>query len=543
MNAAKKWEWLLIGMFLTGCQVQVLTAQKHPGANRDARPNILYIMSDDHTSQALGVYGSRLAVLDPTPHLDQIAREGMIFDNCFVTNSLCTPSRASVVTGQYSQSHGVLELDQGLPISRHYLPQQLKQAGYQTAIIGKWHLKAEPRDFDYYCVLPGQGKYFNPGFQVRGSKPWPNNLITREGHSTDVITDITIDWLKNGRDNKKPFFLMHHYKAPHDMFEFAPRYADYLSDVFIPEPASLYYNANNGSPGTRGHGDSLVGIIGASVSHRDSLWGLGRRLGIPSGIPDPEYAHLVYQEYLKRYLRCVKGIDDNIRRLRDFLEKEGLLENTVIIYTGDQGFMLGEHDYMDKRWMYEESMRMPFFVRYPRSVPKGIRTDAIINNTDFAPTIIDIAGGIIPDQMQGHSFKAILESGKEPEGWQQYTYYRYWMHMGHQLGIPGHFGIRSKRYKLIFFYGRYWIDSEEEYRRIFNRTSWDRNYALQTPAAWEFYDLQQDPGEMNNLYGNAAHRQVILEMKEVLKKKREDLKETDKNFPHIQRVIDRHWND
>lgn len=506
------------------------------------KPNIIFIMSDDHTSQAFGIYASRLAKLNPTPTLDQLAREGIIFDNCFVTNSLCTPSRASIVTGQYSQANGILELSQPLQRNKHYLPLEMKKSGYQTAIVGKWHLGVEPA-FDYYCVLPGQGDYFHPSFFVQGEKPWRQNVIKREGHSTDVITDITIDWLKNKRDKNMPFFLMHHYKAPHDMFEFAPRYSDYLKDVFIPEPASLYYNANNGSVATRGINDSLVHMIGASVSHRDSLWGLGRRLGIDRSVPDPEYAHLVYQEFVKRYLRCVKGIDDNVHRLLQFLKAADLLDNTIIIYTGDQGFMLGEHDYMDKRWMYEESMRMPFFVRYPETIAAGIRTDAIINNTDFAPTLIDIAGGKIPEYMQGHSFRSILETGLEPKSWQQSTYYRYWMHMAHNLGIPAHFGIRTKNYKLIFFYGRYWINTEEEYKKIFNTEKWNKDYAIQTPAAWEFYDLNNDPEEMNNLYGNSRYMEIIKDLKKQLATKRSELREEDASYPHIQRVIDEHWDD
>ena len=512
-------------------------------AQKTNSPNIIYIMSDDHTSQAFGIYKSRLASLNPTPTLDKLANEGIIFDNCFVTNSLCTPSRACIITGQYNQANGVLELDQGLPGDKHYLPQEMKKAGYQTVMVGKWHLKEEPKAFDYYCVLPGQGKYFDPVFNIRGDKPWPQNIITREGHSTDVITDVTLDWLKNKREKGKPFFIMHHYKAPHDMFEFAPRYKDYLEKTFIPEPASLYYNARNGSAGTRGANDSLIHMIGASVSHRDTSWGLGKKLGIDQNIADPQYAHLVYQEYVKRYLRCVKGIDDNVSRLIEYLKKENLLDNTIIIYTGDQGFMLGEHDYMDKRWMYEESMRMPFFIRYPKMIKQGTHSEAIINNTDFAPTLIELAGGKAPGYMQGHSFKQILATGKEPGNWQQSTYYRYWMHMGHNLGTPGHFGIRTKQYKLIFFYGRYWIDTEEEYKKIFPKSRWDKNFSIQTPAAWELYDLKNDPEEMNNVYADPAYKNIIDDLKKQLTKKRTELNEGDEKYPHLQKIIDQHWND
>ena len=314
------------------------------------RPNIIFIMSDDHTSQAFGVYGSRLAGLNLTPTLDRLANQGIIFDNCFVTNSICTPSRAAILTGQHGQSNGVIDLEGWLAEDKQYLPKEIKKMGYQTAIIGKWHLQKEPAAFDYYCVLLGQGSYFDPMFRVQGENPWPENVINTKGHSTDVITDQTLDWLKNKRDKDKPFFLMHHYKAPHDMFEFAPRYSEFLEGVEIPEPESLYDNGNNGSIATRGGNDSLINVIGSSISHRNTIRNMGMHMEIDSTIPDPEYAHLAYQEYLKRYLRCVKGVDDNIERLLEYLDAEGLRENTIIVYTGDQGFMLGEHDYIDKRW-------------------------------------------------------------------------------------------------------------------------------------------------------------------------------------------------
>ncbi|WP_282122137.1 sulfatase family protein [Algibacter mikhailovii] len=524
------------------------------------KPNIIYIMSDDHTSQALGIYGSRLASLDPTPALDKLAHEGVIFDNCFVTNSICTPSRATIITGQYSQTNGVLDLEGHITPERQYLPQEMKSLGYESAIIGKWHLEHEPAAFDYYAVLPGQGKYHNPTFRVQGDKPWTENTISKKGHSSDNITDLAMDWLKNKRDKGKPFFLMHHFKAPHDDFEFAPRYKDYLENTYIPEPASLYENGNNGSIATRGKNDSLLQVIGSSVGKRNIIRGMHKRLWsdtytrisnpdfdpstkIHSNMSENEFKHATYQEYLKRYLRCVKGVDDNVARLVKFLKEEGLYDNTIIVYTGDQGFMLGEHDYIDKRWMYEESMRMPFFVRYPEKLKAGIRTDAIINNTDFAPTLIDLAGGTVPEKMQGHSFKTILETGEEPEGWQQSTYYRYWMHMAHAHANPAHFGIRTKQYKLIFFYGKYWVDTKEP-NATWNKKSWGNAFEMDTPAAWEFYDLSIDPQEMNNAYNNPEYSTIIKKLKKEMLDKRKALHEEDgEKFPHIQNVIDTHWDD
>lgn len=542
----------------------VLFSCQETGNTIPQKPNIIYIMSDDHTSQAVGVYGERLASLNPTPNLDKIAQEGIIFDNCFVNNSICTPSRASIVTGQYPQANGVLDLEGYLPSEKQYLPKEMKKLGYQTAIIGKWHLKNEPAAFDFYKVLDGQGTYFNPDFRVRGDKQWPQNVEQTQGHSTDIITNATLDWLKNKRDHDKPFFLMFHFKAPHDDFENAARYNNYLKDTFIPEPESLYDNKNNGSVATRGKNDSLTRIIGSSVSHRNLIrnqamniypndTSLYKKYRNPEEVApsehvkwamtprEKEYTSQVYQDYLKKYLRCVKGIDDNVERLMDYLKKEGLLDNTIIVYTGDQGFMLGEHDYIDKRWMYEESMRMPFFVRYPKIIKPGSRTDAIINNTDFAPTLIELAGGKEPSYMQGHSFKTILETGKEPKGWQQATYYRYWMHMAHKHGNPAHFGIRTKDYKLIFYYGRYWVDTDDP-TADWNRESWGNDFTRHTPVAWEFYDLKKDPKEMNNAYSNPEYKLTIMDLKNQLKKLRIDLDETDKFYPHIQKIIDEHWN-
>jgi arylsulfatase A-like enzyme len=411
----------------------------------------------------------------------------------------------------------VLDLEGNIPPERQTLPIEMKKAGYQTAMIGKWHLKQEPAAFDYYCVLPDQGKYFNPDFRVRGETPWPKSVITRKGqHSSDAITDLSLDWLRNGRDKSKPFFLMHHFKAPHDMFENAKRYDSYLENVDIPEPDNLL-SPPDGSVGSRG--------LGSGLGSEHAPWRLGKRLGIFQELDEAAYVKACYQKYLKRYLRCVKGVDDNVRRLMDYLRESGELENTIIIYTGDQGFFLGEHDLMDKRWMYEEAMRMPFIVHWPRGVKAGQINDWLINNTDFAPTILELAGAKAPGSMQGHSFAAALKGEAKPEEWREVTYYRYWMHMAHHLAVPAHFGIRSDRYKLIFFYG---MDQENPGKG-------------RTPAAWEFYDLEKDPEEMKNLYESPEHAELIARMKKQLKETREVLRETDENYPEIQKVIDANW--
>ena len=267
----------------------------------------------------------------------------------------------------------------------------MKEAGYQTAIIGKSHLKKEPAAFDYYEVLEMQGTYFNPTFRVRGEKPWPANETKYQGHSSDIVTNLTIDWLKQ-RNNKKPFFLMHQFKAPHDMFEYAHRYETYLKDVEIPEPADLYtVDDQFGSPATRGRNDNLRSVIGTSISKRNTRRNMGTLLGIDTDIKEPEFTRQAYQKYLKAYLRCVKGVDDNVARIIHTLKELGEYENTIIIYTSDQGMMLGEHDLQDKRWMFDESIRMPLIVKHPLSNQQGVKNDILLNNTDFAPFMLELA--------------------------------------------------------------------------------------------------------------------------------------------------------
>jgi arylsulfatase A-like enzyme len=486
-------------------------------AEQSDRPNVLFIMSDDHTTQAIGAYGSRLAVLNSTPTIDSLANRGMRFDRVFCNNSICTPSRASIITGQYSQTNGVLDLTGNIPPERQYLPIEMGKAGYHTAMIGKWHLKKEPAAFNYYCVLPGQGKYFNPAFRVRGDKPWPRNTISRNGqHSSDAITDISLEWLKQGWDRKRPFFLMHHFKAPHDMFQNARRYDGYLGDASIPEPANLH-----NQPAT-GFGSVASRGFGSGLAKGHESWQLGRKLGIDQSLKNPEYTSAVYRKYLQRYLRCVKGVDDNVKRLIDFLSDAGELDNTVIIYTGDQGFFLGEHDLMDKRWIYEEAMRMPFIVHWPKTVKAGSTNDWLINNTDFAPTILALADIPTPEYMQGRSFDLALRGEPRPADWRTATYYRYWMHMAHNLGVPAHFGIRTEQYKLVVFYGC--------------TPSGDKK----TPAAWELYDLLTDPTEMQNQYANPEYAAVVAGLKRQLWKTRIALNETDRDYPQVQAIIDAH---
>lgn len=503
----------LIGAWLIAC-----------AAASAAKPNILYIMSDDHAAHGIGAYGGRLAKLNPTPNIDRLAAEGVRLSNCFCVNSICTPSRATIMTGQYGHKNGVTTLIGKIPADRQTLAIEMKKAGYTTAMIGKWHLSAEPAAFDFYTVLPGQGLYFNPVFRVRGPKPWPNNTITsakhESVHSSDAITDVSLKWLKQwsrGKD-RRPFFLMHHFKAPHDNFENAERYDWLYEDVEIPEPEanSLWERGRHGPVGYPQYG--------TSVGKRNTRRNMGHHMFVDEQLGEVAYKREAYQRYLKKFLRCVKGVDDNVGRLVAQLRELGELENTIIIYTADQGFMLGEHDYIDKRWMYEESQRMPFIIRHPQSLPAGRVVDDIVNNVDYAPTLLHLAGvatDAMPEQFQGRSFLPNL-GGNTPADWKTTTYYRYWMHMAHHDN-PAHFGIRTKSHKLIFFYGR----------RLNPAWYWQPDKAVDTRPHWELYDLRNDPHEMKNIYGTRGAEQLTATLKQQLFALRESVEDTDADYPEV----------
>ncbi len=505
------------------------------GRAADQRPNILFIMSDDHTAQAVGAYATVLKDLNPTPTIDTLAAEGMTFDNAFCTNAICTPSRACIITGQYPHVNGVFDLRGNILPEKQVLPILFRNAGYQTAMIGKWHLKKEP-NFDYYKVLPGQGKYFDTMFRIQGPRKWPQNTVTHEGrHSSDAITDSALDWFRNKRDPDKPFFVCHQYKAPHDYFENAPRYQSYLRDVSIPEPPTLHDVPRTfGSIATRGHNDELMAHIGTSIGKRNPRrsYAVDLKERFPEEFPsdydvtrlsERETTRLAYQAYLRKYLRCVKGVDDNLKRLFDYLRKEGLYDNTVIIYTGDQGFWLGENDYQDKRWAYDPSMRMPFIVRYPGSIRGGTRSDAIVENVDYPALMLDFAGIPRPSSMQGRSFKSICETGKEPADWKKAAYYRYWMHMAHHDN-PGEMAIRTKTHKLIYFYGA------------------DYEGKNQTPPAWELYDLSTDPSELHNVYDHPAYFKVREELKKQLALLRRDIGDDGSHYPACEKIVQEFWD-
>jgi arylsulfatase A-like enzyme len=463
--------------------------------------NFLFIMSDDHTSQAISAYGGKLGQVCPTPNIDRIAKEGMLFRNCFVTNSICTPSRSAIMTGKYAHKNGVYKftaLDQSQPT----LPKLMRKAGYHTALVGKYHLHSNPVGLDYWSVLPGQGQYHDPEFIEMGDQSptgWVRNGKRTEyqGHSSDVIADKALDYLKNRRPQDRPFMFFCHFKAPHDTWEYAPRYHDFLDEVEIPEPSNLFDDY-------RGRARAL----------RKTLQYIGSDWGDHTNFEE-ETEHLEgkarrkmqYQLYMKKYLRCVKGVDDNVGRVLDYLDKSGLAGNTIVMYTGDQGFFLGEHGLYDKRFMYEEALRMPFLVRWPGRIKPGSTSEGMILNVDFAPTILEAAGAQPHPAMQGRSFMSLL-GGKTPADWRKSMYYRYYY--SHFETEP-HFGVRTQRHKLIYF----------------NRIS-----------QWELYDLKRDPVEMNNVYDDPDYRNVVKELKKELKRLQNDLGDDPKDIGDNPRLGD-----
>lgn len=449
-------------------------------------------------------------------------------DRTYCVNAICTPSRASILTGQYGHINGVKTLADPIPPDAVNVAALLQDGGYETALIGKWHLKTEPSGFDYWIVGPGQGKYHNPNFIEIGTPYGPRALgETVEGYYTDLITDYALDWLED-RPSDKPFALFLHHKAPHGKWEPAKRHLEFLEDVEIPEPETLWEDFSHRSEASRN--------FGTSISHRMS----DRRNMIDdvtsdrwptaqvdmTGMTETEKTKAAYQKYLKDYLRCVKAVDESIGRVLDYLDEAGLTENTLVVYTSDQGMFLGEHDYFDKRWIFEEAFRMPFIARLPGRIAAGSTTDSLCANIDFAPTLLESADLPIPNTMQGKSFFSILETGQQPAEWRESVYYRYWMHLNAHY-IPAHFGVRTDRYKLIFFYGLA-LDSTGTIDK-------------QTPAGWELYDLQQDPQEVNNVYGEPEYRKISQILKTELQQLQEEYDDSDEAYPELQKVIADYW--
>ena len=482
-------------------------------------PNILFIMSDDHTSQAISAYGGYLGQYLPTPNIDRIAGEGVRMNNCFVTNSISTPSRACIITGQYSQKNGVYSLDDEFNRDHPTVVKDLQKAGYQTAITGKWHLGSEPAGFDYYNVLPGQGRYYNPLFiRIGDWKKGPNGrqkVTEYGGHSTDVIANEAISYLQSV-DRDRPFFLMCHFKAPHRPWEPADRFKTLLNDVDIPEPDNLLDTYDGKGQYTQ--------QLRMSMEDLDQTDFKGEK--IPEDMTRDEKRHWAYQRYIKDYLRCVAGIDENVGRILKYLDDNGLTENTIVIYTGDQGFFLGEHGWFDKRLIYEECLRMPLLIRYPEEIKPGTVNNDIVMNLDFAPLFLDYAGIAAPSYMQGESFRGNLK-GQTPADWRKSMYYRYWMNNDNDHHVAAHYGIRTERYKLVYYYslplgirGAHPSSLEPE---------------------WELYDLQNDPAEMHNIYKDPANKKLIAQLKKELLQLKEKYDDMDSKYPEMLELNKKYW--
>lgn len=499
------------------------------------KPNILFILSDDHSAEAVSLYGSRLAGVFETPNIDRIGREGVAAERCFCTNALCTPSRASILTGLYPHKNGVKTLTDALPEKVPTFPELMHAAGYQTALFGKWHVHAAPRGFDEYAVLPAQGVYWNPSF-LYGKDDWEalENIyadvtdVREAGYVTDLITDKCLDWLAHKRDAHKPFLLMCHHKAPHDNFEYHPRYERLFDGVEIPEPESLWEDFSHRSAGSR--------LFGGTVSERNPRRNAVKTMSAPDyptgaldvrGLTFTDRARAAYQKYLKDYLRTVKGIDDNVGRLLTWLDENGLAEDTIVVYTSDQGMFLGEHDYIDKRWIYEEAMRMPLLVRWPREIAAGCRTGALLSNIDFAPWLLDCAGIAAPTAMQGRSFRSLLAGGAQ-NGGNEYIYYHYWLHLAH-LDTPAHMGVRTVRYKLAFFYGRA-LDASDA-------------VDCDTPAGIELYDLERDPHEMRNVYHDPAYADAAADMRALFLRALRETGEDIARYPALDAMIRQYFQE
>ena len=470
--------------------VTLLPAQD-PGRTR---PNILFVFTDDHASHAISAYGSKI---NRTPNIDRIAREGVLFRNCFCTNSICAPSRAVIQTGKHSHLNGVPTNREEFDGSQQTFPKLLQAAGYQTAVIGKWHLKSDPAGFDHWQVLIGQGPYYNPPIKSAAG-------TTRyTGYTTDILTDLTLDWLREGRDESEPFLLMFQHKAPHRNWAPGPAHLNTYDGVEIPEPATLFddWAGRTSATGTQemtvaqhlNEQDlKLVpprNLTPEQLATWDAAYGPKNAAFREANLSGAELVRWKYQRYIKDYLRSIASVDDNLGRVLDYLDESGLAENTVVIYSSDQGFYLGDHGWFDKRWMYEESLRMPLIVKWPGVTEPGTENTDLVQNLDFAPTFLEMAGVAVPDDMQGQSLVPLL-AGEKPDSWRDSIYYHYLEFPGPHA-VQKHYGVRTQRYKLIHYYE---IDE------------------------WELFDLREDPAELRSIYADPEHAATRTELERELRR-------------------------
>ena len=494
-------------MFRAVCLGVLLYLSVHEACAESARrPNIVFIFTDDHACQSIGAYGSKI---NKTPNIDRIAREGAVYLNSFCANSICGPSRACVLTGKHSHKNGFYSNGRNkFDGSQFTFPQALQKSGYQTALVGKWHLNSAPTGFDHWDILPGQGSYYNP---VMIGQDGRRRI---EGYCTNIVTDLALDWLK-GRDAHKPFLLMCQHKAPHRTWAPDLKHLNNYTDRDIPEPATLFDNWQHRSESLARNAMSIDrhfyyhydlkvhmpvpfaskretrlkdGEYGRMTPEQKMQWDAAFKPRNQAFLDNPpkgkDLVRWKYQRYIKNYLRCIDSVDENVGRVLDFLDEHKLADNTIVIYSSDQGFYLGEHGWYDKRWMFEESLKMPFVIRWPGVVKPGTRSEKLIQNIDYAPTFLEVAGQKIPKEIQGESLVRVLKT-PETDDWRKSIYYHYYEHGGeHQ--VPRHEGVRTAHHKLINFYSN---------------------------DGFNLFDLKADPQEMQDLSRDPKYAATLAELK------------------------------
>lgn len=535
-----------------------VTAQaQQKAAAATQRPNIVYIMCDDHAFQCISAYGSPISKLAPTPNIDRIAERGMRFDRAFVENSLSTPSRACLMTGLYSNQNGQRQLGEGIDTTRTFFTEQLQQAGYQTAVVGKWHMGCDPKGFDYYHIYNDQGQYYNP--QYRGTDT-DGKYIVEEGYSTDLTTDHALSFIEH-RDTNKPFCLLLHHKAPHRNWLANTKYFGMYDNVNFPMPETFYddYETRGSAVRTQkmsvtkdmrweqdfkvpemldtANADSwdsylsLMNEVNRMNPEQRIAWGKyyfprNRRL-LEARLTGKELDEWKYQNYIRDYMSVIKSVDESVGRVLDYLDSHGLTDNTIIVYTSDQGFYMGEHGWFDKRFMYEESLRTPLLIAYPGHIQPGTVCNKLVQNIDYAPTFLDLAGISKPKELPGRSLTPLFKAGDKVKGWRNSIYYHYYDYPTYHM-VRKHDGVRTDRYKLIHFYGAGGLDAVKENK--YQRQPGTREHGCMTYLTSlgyfepkdsavnynELYDLQADPHELNNLYGKPGYEKITKQLQKQL---------------------------
>lgn len=546
----------LLSFAALSCIAATAQAQQKAAAATQ-RPNIVYIMCDDHAFQCISAYGSPISKLAPTPNIDRIAERGMRFDRAFVENSLSTPSRACLMTGLYSNQNGQRQLGEGIDTTRTFFTEQLQQAGYQTAVVGKWHMGCDPKGFDYYHIYNDQGQYYNP--QYRGTDT-DGKYIVEEGYSTDLTTDHALSFIEH-RDTNKPFCLLLHHKAPHRNWLANTKYFGMYDNVTFPMPETFYddYETRGSAVRTQkmsvtkdmrweqdfkvpemldtANADSwdsylsLMNEVNRMNPEQRIAWGKyyfprNRRL-LEARLTGKELDEWKYQNYIRDYMSVIKSVDESVGRVLDYLDSHGLTDNTIIVYTSDQGFYMGEHGWFDKRFMYEESLRTPLLIAYPGHIRPGSVCNKLVQNIDYAPTFLDLAGISKPKELPGRSLTPLFKAGDKVKGWRNSIYYHYYDYPTYHM-VRKHDGVRTDRYKLIHFYGEGGLDAVKENK--YQRQPGTREHSCMTYLTSlgyfepkdsavnynELYDLQADPHELNNLYGKPGYEKITKQLQKQL---------------------------